>query len=141
MSQHINYRVFSLPSPDVTTLFQATGTAITSSYALIGAEINCDGATTAFLHVYFTTGTETSIEVQARWAERVGGTQATEVVSISTSAAGQSNLELAEYSWDDGTANILIPIRVAGRFLSAYIKGSGAGITGTYGAAIHLMRE
>lgn len=143
MSTRIDYLIHSAPSPDSATLFQATGTALTSSYVQAGEDMLVDGATTAFLHLYWTRGDETSIEVQARFALRSGGTFAKETVGISTNAAGTTVIEPAEYSFDTASDNLIIPIRIQGRYLRVLVKRTGGtdGGSGTYGMGLHIMRE
>lgn len=141
MSQRISYPIFSQPNPDSATLFQALSTALTGSYALVGSEIRVDGATTAFLHLYWTKGDETSVEVKTEFALRSGGTTAQETVSTTTSAAGISTVKAADYTFSTATDNIIIPIRIQGRYLNIYVKTTGGTPTGTFGMGIHIMRE
>lgn len=146
MSEKVSYPIFSIPFPsqtssDQTTLFQALATALTSSYALVGTEIGCQGHTRGFLHLYWTKGDETSVEVKAEYALVPGGTQAQETVETATSSAGQSTVKIADYSFSTATDNIIIPIRVQGRFLNIYIKATGGTPTGTYGMGLFLFRE
>lgn len=139
MSERIFYPIYSEPSPDSATLFQATGTALTGAYALAGAEKRVDGATTAFLHLYWTKGDETSVEVKVEFALRASGTQAQE--TSGSTAAGVTTISIREYTFSTATDNIIIPIRIQGRFINVYIKATGGTPTGTYGMGIHIMRE
>ena len=128
-----------MPDDKSAILFQATGTALTATYALAGNEQLVDGATTCYAHLYWTKGDETSIELKAEFALRSGGTQAQEV-STST-LAGVSTVTIREYTFSTATDNVIIPIRIQGRYVNIFIKASGGTPTGTYGMGIHLMRE
>lgn len=141
MSERIHFPIFTQPSPDSATLFQATGTALTGSYALVGVEMQVDGATEANLHLYWTKGDETSVEVKVEFALRSGGTQAQETISTGTSAAGQETVKTRDYSFNTAADNIIIPVDVRGRFLNVYIKATGGTPTGTFGMGLHLMRR
>ena len=140
MSQRIHYFVDSQPNAQSTTLYQATGTALTGSYAQAGSEILIEEATTVFLHLYWTKGDETSIEIQARFALRSGGTAAKETVGTTTNTDGTTTVKAAEYSFSTATDNIIIPIRTQGRYLSVFVKATG-GTTGTFGLGLCVMRE
>lgn len=141
MSDRISYQIYSEPSPDSATLFQALLTALSDAYAAIDAEIRVDGFTTAFLHLYWTKGDETSIEVKAEFALREGGTTSQEIIATATSSLGITTVKIREYTFSTATDNIIIPIRLQGRFLNLYIKATGGTPTGTYGAGLHLVRE
>ena len=60
----IHKPIFSIPDNRSATLFQALLSPITSSYAQIGSEIDCQGHTTLFLHLYWTQGDATSVEIK-----------------------------------------------------------------------------
>ena len=142
MSQKIHYPIFSKPNSESTTLFQATGKALTSAYALIGAEIDCQGHTTGFLHLLWTKGDESSIEVKAEFSLTAGGTLSQEVQGVSTDTAGQDTLKARDYTFSTASDNIVIPFRLsAGRYCKLYIEATGGTPTGTYGAGFLACRE
>lgn len=117
----------------------AAGSAITASYVQIGSKaFPMDEATSVFLHVHWTKGDETSIEIKAQYSNTDGGTESQPTV-ITTSAA-TSILGLLEFQTTT-TGNHIIPFGSEGRFVKFYIKATGGTPTGTYGASIYLTRE
>jgi len=67
MSQKIHYPIFSKPNSESATLFQALATALTDTYAAVGSEIDCQGHTTGYLHLYWTKGDESSVQIKAEF--------------------------------------------------------------------------
>lgn len=119
--------------------FQATGSALTGSYALIGRETVVEMATSIFLHIYYTKGDETSIEIKAEYSNSTGGSLAQPTI-ITTSAA-TSVIQVLEFRYSGGTDNFIIPFGAEGAYVRFFIKATGGTPTGTYGASIYLPRE
>jgi hypothetical protein len=139
MSINIVQYVFTQPNNDDTALLQGTGTALTGSYVRVGSAMKADGSTSGFLHIYYTKGDETSIEVQARYTLRTGSTEAKSTVI--TSSGATSVISASEFQYAGSSDNIIIPFGVEGREITFYIKATGGTPTGTYGAGICLRRE
>lgn len=139
MSVKIHHVVYSEPSPESSTLFQAVSTALTGSYALIGAEMPTEGATTINLGIRWTKGDETSIEIKAEYSNTSGGT--TLQPTVITTEAAESTLEVESFKFDTASDNFVIPFGVHGRFVKFYIKATGGIPTGTYGAEFYSLRE
>ena len=138
MSQKIVHVTDSRPSPQSATLLQATGTALTSTYATIGEEINVDGASAMFLRVIYTAGDETSVEVRARYRVRAAGNLCQP--SVVTTSAATTVIALLEYRFS-GTGNFSIPFSVEGRFVTFEIKTTGGSALGSYGAEVYVDRD
>lgn len=139
MSVRIVHPMDSTPSPQSATLFQATGTALTTAYATVGtADVALENVTSLFLRVIYTAGDETSIEVRARYRVRAGGnlTQPT----VITSSGATSVIALLEYRFS-GTGNYSIPFGLEGRFVTFEIKATGGTPSGSFGAELFLIRE
>jgi hypothetical protein len=142
MSQKIHYPIFSKPNSESATLFQALATALTDTYAAVGSEIDCQGHTTGYLHLYWTKGDESSVEVKAEFSLLSAGTLAQEVIGISTDTNGQDTLKVRDYTFSTASDNIVIPFRLTpGRYCKIYIKATGGTPTGTYGAGFLACRE
>lgn len=138
MSVRIHHLFYSEPSPESATLFQATGTLLNSIYTQFGTEKSCEGATSVFLHIFWTKGDETSIEVQARYANTSGGSRVKP--TIITSSGATSAISDVEFQMTDSDS-YSIPFGVEGRFVSFFIKATGGTPTGTFGAGIVVKRE
>lgn len=134
-----NRVMYSEPDDKNSTLFQALATALTGSYVAIGKEMPVENYTTAFLHLYWTKGDETSIEVKAEYALTDGGTESQP--TIATAVAAESTLGVESYTFSTATDNIVIPFGVNGRYINFYIKATGGTPTGTYGAGVFFVRE
>ena len=139
MGSKENRVLYSEPNDKSTTLYKALGAALTGSYVAIGAEMPVENYTTAFLHLYWTKGDETSVQVKAEYALVSGGT--TSQPTIVTTSAAESTLAIESYSFSTATDNIIIPFGVNGRYVNLYIKATGGTPTGTYGAGIFFIRE
>ena len=142
MGISLHNKEFSIPSPESATLFQALLTALTGTYAQFGAEIDLQGHTTAFVHLYWTKGDETSIQVKVEHSLVSGGTLAQEVQGVSTdTATGQDTLKIRDYTFSTASDNIIIPLRKQGRYCKVYINATGGTPTGTFGAGLYEVRE
>ena len=139
MGMKENRVLYSEPSDKSATLYKALGSALTSSYVAIGTEMPIENFTTAFLHVYWTKGDESSIEIKAEYALVSGGTKAQP--TIVTTSAAESTIAIESFKFSTATDNIIIPFGVNGNYINFYIKATGGTPTGTYGAGIFLVRE
>jgi len=118
--------------------FQADGSAITGTYALVGKEVEMENATSIFLHIHYTKGDETSIEIKAEYSTASGGTLSQPTVITTT--AGTSVITTLEFQMV-GTDNFIIPFGAEGAYVKFYIKATGGTPTGTFGADVYLPRE
>ena len=134
-----NFAMYSEPNKESATLFQALSTVLTGSYVKIGSEMTVEGATTVFLHLYWTKGDETSIEIKAEYSLVSDGT--TSQPSTVTTSAAESTIQVESFKFSTATDNIVVPFGVQGRFINLYIKATGGTPTGTYGAGIFFVRE
>jgi len=120
------------------TAFQATSSALTDTYALVGREIPVQGHTSGFFHLLWSKGDETSVEVKFLYANASGGTESQS--TIITTAGATSSISPAEFSTAT-TGNQIIPFGAEGRFVNIYIKATGGTPTGTYGGEIFFKVE
>lgn len=130
--------VVRLPFLGVATdAFQAAGTSITTSYVLIGSETLVENVGSMFLHIHYTKGDETTIEIKAEYSNSASGTLSQS--TIITTAGATSVIEVVEYQFA-GSDNFSIPFGAEGSHVRFFIKSTG-GNTGTYGAGLYQNRE
>jgi len=117
--------------------FQSAGSAITSSYVLIGKETLCENVTSNFLHIHYTKGDETTIEIKAEYSNSASGTLSQP--TIITTSSTTSIIDVLEFQMA-GSDNYIIPFGPEGSHVRFFIKATG-GTTGTYGASLYQNRE
>lgn len=121
--------------------FQAASTALTGSYVLVGKEMPIDDASSIFLHIHYTAGNETSIEVKAQYMASSGGTESQSTIITTSGATSVITPSEFQYTSSGGSKNLSIPFGIEGTYVKFYIKATGGTPTGTYGASICMNRE